>query len=579
MKMELGNEDLDSKINNVRKRGRGVRGGRGKKRGVEKMNLSALVDTFQLDTVVNDSSQHTKLPSPTSEKQDKSDEVNRILSDINEIEIGEHEMENLRELMDNDEKEHESVKNNRSTSTRSSKRWSQEDQAIVLTDNEIDDAKDSKNVDDELEDVQPFAFDLIANEEFNYLIKNNSTEQFPSQSHSHKNEEHSHSYSRNDEDEKHHKNSKKERKHEYDDDESDHDRHKQDEHYDPHDEEKEYDRKREKERDEEKEYERKREKEHDEENELELKRELDWGKEREHDHDKSADYDGYHSSSHHRDSHHQNSHHDYETDTHKHDDDTDDNERYIRDMNKKRYLLGEIELLKPKYGNMMGDRDYTLNDKLHEIEDIFGKMDKRNRIDKQIEEQKSSLIIMVKGVEYLNLFFRYMTGKGLYIDGWADTLALEMEKHDDLMEEFCQKHGSVISIPIEFKLGFIILSSGFAYHMNRAELQSPQSDLTNEVLNSDPELKSRFSEQYNKRLAEMKNNPNMSPTQPQASGIAGMMTNMLNGFFGGGDNKRESTGKQQVQMPDMKRPQGMDDMVNNLKEETDVADISFTTRP
>ena len=545
--MELGNEDLESKINKVKnpRRPASGNGRRGRKRGVEKMNLSSLTNDYELKEIKNTT--------------DANDKLEHTLSKTNEIEIGDNELDNLVQLMENDE--HENAKNNRSTSSRSSKRWSQEDQAIVLTDNEIEDDKNSNQVGEELLDMQPFAFDMIANDEYNYLIKNNGIENYDKHSHEeHKSIHHSHDHGDDHSDDhdhlhsshSHDEDSPSQRRKEHKEQQDDKSDHIQDNHNKEVD--NDFDKDPDIKREQEKEYEKDREKDRERYRERERERERD--KERDKERDR---YDDYEQSSRHH--------------IHDHGYDSDDEDDYAKDMNKKRYLLGEIELFRPKYDFLI-PKEYTLQDKLSDIEETFAKIDKRDRIDKEITNQKSVLTIFTKGVEYVNMLVQYMTGKGLQLDGWSDHLAIELEKHNDLFEELYKKHGTVITIPVEFKLAFIILTSGFAYHSNRADMQLSTSDkITNEVLNSDPELKRRYAEIYNQKLEEIKKRP--PEQQTQSTGVTGMVTKMFTDLFGGTE---APTIRPDVKLPHMKQPRGMDDMVNNLKEETDIADISFTAR-
>jgi hypothetical protein len=182
-------------------------------------------------------------------------------------------------------------------------------------------------------------------------------------------------------------------------------------------------------------------------------------------------------------------------------------------------LLFKIERMRKR--GIGGSRSLSMDDDLQDIQMEYDRLVKNANVDKSIAFQRSLLISLASGMEYLNSTFDPM---GIKLDGWSGHLNDTMPDYDDVLEELAEKWGSgPSSMPPELKLVFMLVSSGAMFHLQSTMFKSaPGMD---EVMKENPELAREFAAATARSMAK-----NDKSSGPQKS-----MSKMMGSMFGGGN--------------------------------------------
>lgn len=575
-------DDLEDRIKDIQKRGgRKPKTTTKGKRGRPKNN------TLNINKPSYNKSQFVQRM-PIREVHDTDNVKDVVVDDLvlhgDEIEIGDNELEDVANLIGK-----ENINDSGSKSNKSSKKWTDEDHAIVLSENTIDDDKYSKQSTHE-PDIEPFAVEMLVNDQFKFLERKNKKNEASGYEQDYK------SYSRTHDDEERYSNDKRKSESRYSE-KSNHSHHshhshhskysssssddKHDKHHDDvsekdkyNDYERDRDRERDKdiERERDKEYEREKERERDREREREQQYEME--KEREYEREKMREQ----LYTENQDNHDRISTH------------FEDEQRSYRPTmsyeevsKKKRYYLSEILNMQDKYKYVLDGVQPTMAMDLEVIENYFNLLSDRRLKDKCISDQKELLQWTVRSVEYLNRFVRRMFGIGFYLDGWSAQVISNLNENNDLFEELYKKYGNKLTLPPELKLAGIVIGSAAVFHMDRSGIEKDSSvSFMAETINSDPRLKSLYVEISNERKREMeKNAPAPNEVKSQANGGGGILSDLFGGMFGlGGGGKQPQPidpTTMYSKVPDMPTPREIDELANNLKEQQTMGDLEFST--
>jgi hypothetical protein len=192
-----------------------------------------------------------------------------------------------------------------------------------------------------------------------------------------------------------------------------------------------------------------------------------------------------------------------------------------KDMAEKGDLLFKIERMRKR--GLGSSRTLSLEDDLQDIQMEYARLVKNSNIDKSIAFQRSLLVSVASGMEYLNSAFDPM---GIKLDGWSGHLNDTMPDYDDVLEELAEKWGSGPSnVPPELKLVFMLVSSGAMFHLQSTMFKSaPGMD---EVMKENPELAREFAAATARSMAK----------SDKTSGPQKSMSKMMGSMFGAGNPK------------------------------------------
>lgn len=172
---------------------------------------------------------------------------------------------------------------------------------------------------------------------------------------------------------------------------------------------------------------------------------------------------------------------------------------------------------------VMLSKKFTMNDSIKDLRDENDRIKEERKQESNQRFTKETIITVVSIVEFANRFFGHMIGD---LDGWSENLFNRLEDEEELFEDLCEEYEETISISPLYKLGFIIVSSGFMVHFSK-KLAKEMSPILGDVV---------------------KNNPQIIP-------------NILQSLMGGFNKQRSQPSKK------MNGPSNMDDILSRIETE------------
>ena len=216
-------------------------------------------------------------------------------------------------------------------------------------------------------------------------------------------------------------------------------------------------------------------------------------------------------------------------------------------------------------------RRFTMDNSLDEIKGEFDRlMDARN-LEGSIKFQRQMMMGLVTGMELMNNKFNPFDWQ---LDGWSESVHENVDDYDEVFEELYDKYKTKGNMPPEAKLLFMMVGSGFMFHMSNSFFKSKMGNMTvDDILKNNPALAKQMAAAAaqaagpgfgNFMGAAMGAPPMGAP--PMGMGMGQQPSNP--GAFFQAPNAPMS--QQQHHSPpqrrEMKGPSGVDDILNTFKE-------------
>lgn len=147
-------------------------------------------------------------------------------------------------------------------------------------------------------------------------------------------------------------------------------------------------------------------------------------------------------------------------------------------------LINKLNRLESK--GFQISRKFTMDNSLDEIKAEFERlMDSRN-LETSIKFQRQMMMGVVTGMEMMNTKFNPFDWQ---LDGWSESVHENLEDFDEVFEELYDKYKGRGNMPPEARLLFMMVGSGFMFHMSNSFFRSKMGGTTmDDILKNNPML-------------------------------------------------------------------------------------------
>uniref|UniRef100_A0A6C0CJZ5 Uncharacterized protein n=1 Tax=viral metagenome TaxID=1070528 RepID=A0A6C0CJZ5_9ZZZZ len=111
------------------------------------------------------------------------------------------------------------------------------------------------------------------------------------------------------------------------------------------------------------------------------------------------------------------------------------------------------------------DKDFTMHSDLKEMQYELERITEHIRRKNGTKFAERLLVTGITGIEWLNTKFDPI---GLYLDGFSDSIANDIDSYDDVMEDLYVKYRGKAEVAPELTLLFSLLSAGTMYHLQNS---------------------------------------------------------------------------------------------------------------
>jgi hypothetical protein len=202
------------------------------------------------------------------------------------------------------------------------------------------------------------------------------------------------------------------------------------------------------------------------------------------------------------------------------DDRRDDNDKdYDRDYDRPRQSSYQDErqekeetlyqLEKMRRLGVQGIKRFNMSSDLEEMKYELNRIKKERQVESSIKFQRQMLMTFVTGAEYLNDSYNVFN---FHLKGWSENVYENINDYDEVFEELHEKYGSKGHVAPELRLLYMVVGSGFMYHLSNSLFKSSPANLT-DILKQNPDLMRQFANaainqmpQEQRQAANMMNN-------------------------------------------------------------------------
>jgi len=219
---------------------------------------------------------------------------------------------------------------------------------------------------------------------------------------------------------------------------------------------------------------------------------------------------------------------------------------------------------------------YTMDNSLEEIKMEFERlMDARN-LEGSIKFQRQMMMGLVTGMELMNNKFNPFDWQ---LDGWSESVHENVDDYDEVFEELYDKYKGKGNMPPEARLLFMMVGSGFMFHMSNSFFRSKIGNMSmDDILKNNPGLAKQMA-----AAAAQAAGPGFGNFMGAAMGVPqgmqmppgmampmppGMQNQQSAGAFYQAPNAPMNMAQQAppVKRREMSGPSGVDDILNTFKE-------------
>ena len=131
-------------------------------------------------------------------------------------------------------------------------------------------------------------------------------------------------------------------------------------------------------------------------------------------------------------------------------------------------------------------RRFTMDNTLEEIKTEYDRlMDARN-LEGSIKFQRQMMMGVVTGLELMNNKFNPFDWQ---LDGWSESVHENVDDYDEVFEELYDKYKGKGNMPPEARLLFMMVGSGFMFHMSNSFFRQKMGNMTmDDILKGNPGL-------------------------------------------------------------------------------------------
>lgn len=217
---------------------------------------------------------------------------------------------------------------------------------------------------------------------------------------------------------------------------------------------------------------------------------------------------------------------------------------------------------------------FTMDNSHEEIKQEMDRlMDARN-LEASIKFQRQMMMGVVTGLELMNNKFNPFDWQ---LEGWSESVHENVDDYDEVFEELYDKYKTKGNMPPEARLLFMMVGSGFMFHMSNSFFRSKMGNMSmDDILKNNPALAKQMAAAAAQAagpgfgnfmgaamgVPQMPQMPQQMPQMPQ------QMPQMPTGPFFQPPNMPQnmSAAPAPIHRREMKGPSGVDDILQTFKE-------------
>ena len=131
-------------------------------------------------------------------------------------------------------------------------------------------------------------------------------------------------------------------------------------------------------------------------------------------------------------------------------------------------------------------RRFTMDNTLEEIKTEYDRLMDARTLDGSIKFQRQMMMGVVTGLELMNNKFNPFDWQ---LDGWSESVHENVDDYDEVFEELYDKYKGKGNMPPEARLLFMMVGSGFMFHMSNSFFRQKMGNMTmDDILKGNPGL-------------------------------------------------------------------------------------------
>jgi hypothetical protein len=181
---------------------------------------------------------------------------------------------------------------------------------------------------------------------------------------------------------------------------------------------------------------------------------------------------------------------------------------YEDERREKEETLYQLE--KMRRLGVQGIKRFNMSNDLEEMKYELNRIKRERQVESSIKFQRQMLMTFVTGAEYINDSYNMFN---FQLKGWSESVYENINDYDEVFEELHEKYGSKGHVAPELRLLYMVVGSGFMYHLSNSMFKSAPAGIE-DILKQNPDLMRQFA---NAAVNQM-------PTEQRQA--ASMMNNM-----------------------------------------------------
>ena len=129
---------------------------------------------------------------------------------------------------------------------------------------------------------------------------------------------------------------------------------------------------------------------------------------------------------------------------------------------------------------------FTMDNSLDEIEAEFSRLADARNLEASLKFQRQMMMGVVTGLELMNNKFNPFDWQ---LEGWSESVHENIDDFDEVFEELYDKYKTKGNMPPEARLLFMLVGSGFMFHMSNSFFRQKMGNMTmDDLLKNNPAL-------------------------------------------------------------------------------------------
>jgi hypothetical protein len=159
---------------------------------------------------------------------------------------------------------------------------------------------------------------------------------------------------------------------------------------------------------------------------------------------------------------------------------------YEDERREKEEVLYQLE--KMRRLGVQGIKRFNMSNDLEEMKYELNRIKRERQVESSIKFQRQMLMTFVTGAEYVNDSYNFFN---FQLKGWSESVYENINDYDEVFEELHEKYGSKGHVAPELRLLYMVVGSGFMYHLSNSMFKSAPAGIE-DILKQNPELMRQF---------------------------------------------------------------------------------------